>query len=515
MAHPHIHAARSPDKPAVIMAGSGRTMTYGALEARSNQAAQAFRSLGIGPGGHVAVLMENRPEFFELAFAAQRAGIYFTAVSRYLGPEEASYIVNDCGSAAFVTTAAHAQAAEGVRAGAREGVRLFMLDDVAPGHEAWEPFRESFPAERVPDETKGHAMLYSSGTTGRPKGIKRPFTEEPIEGAHPLMELILVKMAGMTEASVYLSPAPLYHAAPLAATMAALHAGATCVVMERFDPEGFLDAVQTFEVSHTQLVPTMFVRMLKLPEEVRAAYDVSTLECAVHAAAPCPVETKRRMIDWWGPILLEYYAGTEANGVTIATSEEWLAHPGTVGRSMLGPIHILGEDGEDLPNGAAGDVYFEGGAPFEYHNDPEKTAKAHHPKGWSTLGDVGYLDADGYLHLTDRRAYTIISGGVNVYPQETEDRLIVHPKVLDAAVFGVPDEDLGEAVKAVVQLRDPADAGPETAAELIDWCRDAMSHIKCPRSVDFREDLPRTETGKLMKRKLKDEYWAAARKENA
>ncbi|HKK37060.1 MAG TPA: acyl-CoA synthetase [Paracoccaceae bacterium] len=515
MSHPHLHAARTPDKPAVIMAGSGRTLTYRALEDRSNQGAQAFRSLGIGPGGHVAVLMENRPEVFEIAFAAQRAGIYLTAVSRYLGPEEASYVVRDCGASVFVTSAAHEATAAGVRDDLGDGVRCFMLDDVIPGYESWETFRAGFPAERVADEVRGHTMLYSSGTTGRPKGIKRPFEPEPIEGGHPLVELFLVKMGGMTQESVYLSPAPLYHAAPLAATVTALHHGASVVVMEKFEPEGFLDAVQRFGATHTQLVPTMFVRMLKLPEETRAACDLSSLGCALHAAAPCPVEVKRRMIEWWGPILLEYYAGTEGNGVTVVTSEEWAERPGTVGRSMLGPLHVVGEDGEELPPGETGDVYFEGGFPFEYHDDPEKTAKSRHPKGWTTLGDVGYVDEDGYLFLTDRRAYTIISGGVNVYPQETEDRLIVHPKVQDAAVFGVPDDDFGEAVKAVVQLRDPAEASPELAAELIAWCRAALSGIKTPKSVDFREDLPRTETGKLMKRKLKDEYWAAARKETA
>ncbi|MEM1314022.1 MAG: acyl-CoA synthetase, partial [Pseudomonadota bacterium] len=489
MTHVFHHAAETPEKPAIIMSGSGRVVTYRELEDGSNRSAQAFRALGAGPGAHVAILMENRPEFMELAVAALRAGLHFTPISRYLSAEEAAYIVKDCGAKVFVTSAAYAQVGDAAARNAGAGCRGFMLDGETEELASWEAFQGGFPAERIADESKGNGMLYSSGTTGRPKGVKRPYLGEAIGGGSPLMELICLKMGGMTQESVYLSPAPLYHAAPLAATEVALYAGATAVVMERFDPEGFLRDVERFAVTHAQLVPTMFVRMLKLPEAARAAHDVSTLRCAIHAAAPCPVDVKQAMIDWWGPILLEYYAGTEANGVAICDSQEWLAHPGTVGRSMVGPVRIVGEDGEELPQGEVGGVFFEGGKAFEYHNDPDKTAGAYHPKGWSTLGDIGYLDADGFLHLTDRRAYTIITGGVNVYPQETEDRLILHPEVMDAAVFGVPDEDLGEAVKAVVQPRDPARMGAALAEELAEWCREGLSHIKCPRSIDFRETL--------------------------
>ncbi|MEM6440711.1 MAG: acyl-CoA synthetase [Pseudomonadota bacterium] len=510
MTHVFRQAAATPDRPAIIMSGSGRTVTFGELEDASNRAAQALRALGLRPGDHMAILMENRPEFMELAVAALRAGVYFTAVSRYLSAEEAAYIVKDCGAKAFVTSKPYAEVGGAAARAAGPGCRSFMLDGENADLASWEALRDSQPAERIEDETKGSLMLYSSGTTGRPKGIKRPYVEEPIDGANPLMELICLKMGGMRSGDVYLSPAPLYHAAPLAATLVSLYHGATAVIMERFDPEGFLRDVERFRVSHAQLVPTMFVRMLKLPDPARAAHDVSSLRCAIHAAAPCPVEVKRAMIDWWGPILLEYYAGTEANGVALCDSHEWLAHPGTVGKSRVGPVRIVDVTGEELPQGETGAVYFEGGQDFEYHNDAAKTAGAYHPKGWSTLGDIGYLDVDEYLHLTDRRAYTIITGGVNVYPQETEDRLILHPEVLDAAVFGVPDEDLGEAVKAVVQPRDPARIGENLAEELAEWCRKGLSRIKCPRSIDFREALPRTETGKLLKRKLKDEYWAAA-----
>ncbi|MDU9004440.1 acyl-CoA synthetase [Sedimentitalea todarodis] len=507
MSHIHIQAALTPDRTAVVMANSGLSLTFLELEDRSNQAAQAFRALGLQRGDHVAFLLENRLDFFELLFAAQRAGLYFTFVSRYLGPEEASYIIRDCDARIFVASPGTVETASALRADLGPDVACFMLETEIEGFRQWEPFRASFPSERIGDEAKGAPMLYSSGTTGRPKGIKRPMENAPIEGAHPMMEVVCLKLANMTTDSTYLAPAPLYHSAPLAVAATALMYGAKVVVMEKFEPKAFLSAIEEFGVTHTQVVPTMFVRILKLPEENRSRYDLSSLRSAIHVAAPCPVEIKQRIINWWGPIVLEYYGGTEGNGVTICTSEEWLTRPGTVGRSMLGRIWITDEAGEPLPPNAIGDVFFDSGLAFEYHNDPEKTAKAHHPQGWSTLGDVGYLDEDGYLFLTDRRAYTIISGGVNVYPQETEDRLIIHPAVADAAVFGVPDGDLGEAVKAVVQLMDPDVATPELEAELIRWCRAAMSTIKCPKSIDFRTDMPRTETGKLMKRTLKETYW--------
>jgi long-chain acyl-CoA synthetase len=279
------------------------------------------------------------------------------------------------------------------------------------------------------------------------------------------------------------------------------------VAMERFDAESALAAIQEHEVSWSQWVPTMFVRMLKLPEEVRAGYDVSSLISAVHAAAPCPVAVKRQMIEWWGPVLHEYYAGTEGNGLTYTNSQDWLEHPGTVGRALLGEVVILDDDGNEVPVGAEGGVYFRGNSDFEYHNDPAKTAEAKLNANTSTLGDVGRLDEDGFLFLTDRKAYMIISGGVNIYPQEAENILTMHPAVFDVAVIGVPNEDFGEEVKAIVQPVDPETAGPELAAELVAFCRSQLADVKCPRSVDFRDELPRHPTGKLYKRLLKDEYW--------
>jgi long-chain acyl-CoA synthetase len=505
--HPFIHAARTPDKPAIVMAGSGAVVTYGELEARSNRFAQLLRATGLRAGDHVALLVENHPRFYELCVGAQRAGLVYTAISTRLTAGEARYIVEDCGARAIVASAATAavalQAADGVPA-----LRArWMIDGTAPGWTAYEDAVAAQPAQRIDDEVAGCDMLYSSGTTGRPKGVYVPPEAGAIDASYPLLETMRQRY-GVGEDTVYLSPAPLYHAAPLRFNMGVLRLGGTCVIMEHFDAAEFLRLVASHRASHTQLVPTMFVRMLKLPAEDRARHDVSSLRCAIHAAAPCPIPVKRQMIDWWGPIIWEYYAGTEGNGMTLCDAHEWLAHEGTVGRAVVGELRICDEDGREMPVGEAGTVYFAGGRPFEYHNDPEKTSGSRNTHGWTTLGDVGYVDADGFLHLTDRKAHMIISGGVNVYPQETENLLVTHPKVLDVAVIGVPDEEMGEAVKAVVTPRDMADAGPELERELIAWCRERLSPIKCPRSVDFEAELPRHPTGKLYKRLLRDRYWA-------
>ncbi len=375
-----------------------------------------------------------------------------------------------------------------------------------PGFDAYEEAVAGHATEPIPDEVEGTDMLYSSGTTGRPKGVRIRAEGKPI-GTPPALMGLLQGLYGLGRESVYLSPAPLYHAAPLRFTMATLRLGATAIVMESFDALESLRLIERYRVTHSQWVPTMFVRMLKLPEEVRTAPDVSSLQVAIHAAAPCPIPVKEQMIEWWGPVLYEYYAGTEGNGFTSIDSEQWLAHKGSVGKSLLGEIHILDDDGTEQPPGEPGTIYFADGSPFEYFNDPEKTANARNANGWSTLGDIGYLDEEGYLYLTDRKANMIISGGVNIYPQETENVLITHPKVQDVAVFGVPNEDFGEEVKAVVQPVDMADAGPDLEAELIEFCKGQLAGLKCPRSVDFEAELPRHPTGKLYKRLLKDRYW--------
>jgi len=506
--HPSVHAQRTPDKPAIVMSGSGRTVTYRALEDGSNRFARWLRAQGLRPGDRIALLVENHPRFHELCFGAHRAGIVYTALSTRLTVGEAAYIVDDCGARVVVASAGMVAVAAGLDSAAVPSVEArLMIDGTLPGWSGYEAAVDALPADRIPDETAGCDMLYSSGTTGRPKGVFVPPELGAIDASYPLLDVCRSHF-GMDEHTVYLSPAPLYHAAPLRYSMTVLRLGGTCVVMERFEAEDFLAQVQRHRITHTQLVPTMFVRMLKLPPGARERHDLSSLRFAIHAAAPCPVPVKHRMIEWWGPIIWEYYAGTEGNGMTLVSSPQWLAHEGTVGRAVTGSLRICDDEGRELPPGATGTVYFADGRRFAYHNDPEKTAAARHPQGWTTLGDIGHVDAEGYLYLTDRKAHMIISGGVNVYPQETENLLVTHPEVLDVAVIGVPDDDLGEAVKAVVTPRDMNRAGPALERELIAFCRERLAAPKCPKSVSFEAELPRHPTGKLYKRLLRDRYWA-------
>ncbi|MGE0668889.1 MAG: acyl-CoA synthetase [Sphingomonadales bacterium] len=504
--HPSVHARTTPDKPAYIIAASGDVVTYGELEKGSNRLAQVFRARDLRPGDHIALLMENQKRFYEVCWAAQRAGLYYTAISTRLTAPEAAYIVADCGAKMLITSLGMARVAADLPGEVPGVAALLMTDGTVPGFESYEDAVAAMPDTPIADETSGVDMLYSSGTTGRPKGVKLPLTGDPIEHVSP-QGMASRMLYGFDENTIYLSPAPLYHAAPLRFNMWVQRVGGTCVIMEHFDAEDYLRLVEKHRATHSQLVPTMFVRMLKLPEEVRLKYDVSSLRVAIHAAAPCPVEVKRAMIDWWGPILMEYYAGTEGNGSTFINSEDWLKHPGSVGRSLVAALHIVGDDGQELPPGEPGTIYFSGGPDFSYHNDPEKTAQTRNEQGWSTLGDVGYVDEEGFLYLTDRKAFMIISGGVNIYPQEVENLLIGHPKVADVAVFGVPNDEFGEEVKAVVQPMDWADAGPALEAELIAFARERLAHLKCPRSVDFEQELPRHPTGKLYKRLLRDRYW--------
>jgi long-chain acyl-CoA synthetase len=504
--YPGARAVVTPDKPAYIMASTGEVVTYAELDAAANRLSQLFHARGLRPGDHIALCLENHPRYFEIAWGAHYAGLIYTACSSRLTSGELTYIINDCEAKAFVTSGYKAeQAAEIIPDTPNVSLRL-MLDDTVPGYESYEEAVAAQPAEPLPDRRESTDMLYSSGTTGRPKGIKVDPPDAPL-GETPGLVLVVTGLFGFTGDDVYLSPAPLYHSAPLRFNMTMQRLGGTSVIMEHFDPEEFLALVERYRVTVTQVVPTMFIRMLKLPESVRAKYDLSSLRSVVHAAAPCPVDVKRQMIEWWGPIIHEYYAGTEGNGFVYTGSPDWLAHPGTVGRAILGTVHIVDDEGNELPIGEPGTIYFEGGGAFEYHNDAEKTADSRNARGWSTLGDVGYLDDDGFLYLTDRKAFMIISGGVNIYPQEAENVLIGHPKVADVAVFGVPNPDFGEEVKAVVQPIDMAEAGPELEQELIAFCRSQLADVKCPRTVDFRDELPRHPTGKLYKRLLKDEYW--------
>ncbi|MBI1239016.1 MAG: AMP-binding protein [Alphaproteobacteria bacterium] len=502
--HPSVHARTTPDKPAYVMAATGETVTYGQLEARSNQAANLFREAGLKVGDCIAIFMENNARYFEITWGAQRAGLYYTCISTRLTPGEIAYIVKDSGAKILI-----ASAALGPTKTLPElvpGVTIYTVGGEVAGLKRWEDAAGSMPQMPIADETSGADMLYSSGTTGRPKGVRVPLSGLAITEGGPLIAMLQL-LFGANENSVYLSPAPLYHAAPLRYNMSIQRSGGMCVVMEHFDPEEALRLIEKYKVTISQWVPTMFVRMLKLPEEARTRYDLSSHQTAIHAAAPCPIEVKKQMLAWWGPIIHEYYAGTEGNGFVYCSPQDWLAHPGTVGRALLGEVHIVGEDGKDVPVGEEGVIYFAGGPEFSYHNDPGKTAESRNANGWSTLGDVGKLDEERFLYLTDRKAFMIISGGVNIYPQECENLLITHPKVADVAVIGVPNEDFGEEVKAVVQPMNWADAGPALAEELIAFCREQLSAIKCPRTVDFMEELPRHPTGKLYKRLIRDQYW--------
>jgi fatty-acyl-CoA synthase len=511
--YPGHHAARTPDKAAAIAARTGEVLTYAELDGRSNQLAQLLWSEGLRPGDHIAVFLENHLRYFEVAWAALRSGLHLTTVNRYLTGPEAGYIADDCGARVLVSSRAVHEAASEIPEHT-PGCKRFLVVDGPPAgaSDRFESYQEALatqPAEPLEEEPLGEFMLYSSGTTGRPKGIARPLSSQLVSGGLPMG----VTLKGLFRAdadSVYLSPAPLYHSAPISFSTAIQSLGGTVVMMERFDAVDALRALEKYAVTHSQWVPTMFTRMLKLPEEERARFDLSTHRLAIHAAAPCPRKVKEEMFAWWGPILHEYYAGTEANGLTYVGPEDWLAHPGTVGRAVMGKIRICDDEGVELPTGKAGLVYFERDqVPFTYHNDPEKTRSAQHPEHstWTALGDVGYVDDEGYLYLTDRASFMIISGGVNIYPQEIENELIMHPKVEDVAVIGVPHEEFGEEVKAIVQPVAGTDADESLANELLAFAREHLAPYKCPRSIDFEAELPRLPTGKLYKRLLKDRYW--------
>jgi long-chain acyl-CoA synthetase len=506
------HARERAGQAAFIMAGSGETVTYSEYEARTNRLAHLLRAHGLERLDHYAIFMENNSRYLEACGAGERSGLYYTCINSYLTPDELAYIVNNSESKALITSRAKRDVA---MAAIRQcpKVTLCLIVDGTGDDGPFEDYATAvarWPDTPIADESLGTPMLYSSGTTGRPKGILRPLPENLPSQPLPLFDF-LVPLWRSRDGMIYLSPAPLYHSAPQAAVSLTIRHGGTAIIMERFDPEAYLGLVEKYRVTHTQLVPTMFSRMLKLPEDTRRRHDLSSLEIAIHAAAPCPVPVKEQMIEWWGPIIHEYYGATEGLGFTACDSREWLAHRGSVGRVLLGDLHILDENMQACPKGVPGTIWFKTATPFEYFNDPVKTAEAHSADGtMSTVGDVGYVD-DGYLYLTDRATFMIISGGVNIYPQECENLLITHPKVADAAVFGVPNTDLGEEVKAVVQAMPGVETGPDLERELIGFCGQHLARQKCPRSIDFETELPRLPTGKLYKRILRDRYWGDKR----
>lgn len=502
--HPLGHARRVPDKAACILAETGEVMTYAEMEATANQGARLMRDLGLKCGDVVAVILENGFETFRIAWAAQRTGVFLTSLSTKSSVGDLAYILRDAD--ARLVIASDTLAGDLKEATAGLNVAAYSITGQG-GLKAWSDARSAFSADPLEDPQPGTDMLYSSGTTGRPKGVRPTLPDGALDAPTPLMTMGR-DLYGMNADTLYLSTSPLYHAAPLRWAMTVHRFGGTVVIMSRFDAEQALALIEKHRITASTWVPTHFVRLLKLPDAVRARYDTSSMTAAVHAAAPCPVPVKQAMIDWWGPIVHEYYSGTETCGITALSAQEWLAKPGSVGRAVLGKVRILDDAYREQPVGAVGEVYFSDGPAFAYHNDPDKTAKAHSPQGWATLGDIGRLDEDGYLFLTDRKGFMIISGGVNIYPQEIENLLIVHPAVADVAVIGAPDDEMGERVVAVVQPTDWAEAGPALAEALTRIAREQLGGVKTPRQIDFRRSLPREPTGKLLKRLIREDYYA-------
>ncbi len=497
-----------PEKVAFQMCESGEKVTFAQLENRANQVAHSIANLGILPGEHVAVLMNNCRELLELCFGLDRCGVYYTLISTRLTTDEIDYIVRDCGARLFVYSSSLELNDSELFDKLPTTLRCMRLgkSDKSSGHADWSELCAQMPTHLPSQAFQGSDMLYSSGTTGRPKGVLWPLPKLEA-GQYTMLVKLLAPLFGYDANCHYLSTAPLYHAAPLRHSMTVIKLGGTVTVMERFDALLALQTIERCRITHSQWVPTMFVRLLKLDQNLREQFDLSSMQMAVHAAAPCPIDVKEQMMEWWGPIIHEYYAGTENNGFCSITPHEWLKHKGSVGRASQGKLHICDEDGKPVEVGQTGAIYFSEGPQFSYHNDPVSTAQTRNSLGWTSLGDIGYLDEEGYLYLVDRKAFMIISGGVNIYPQEIENVLLQHPKVMDAAVVGVPNRDWGEEVKAVVQPVHAADMGPELEEELKAFCRKKLADFKCPKSVDFDLELPRLPTGKLYKKLVKKRYW--------
>ena len=505
MPHPRQHLPALANKPAYIMADTGQSVSYQELEDQANQVAHAFRKLGIQSKDHVGMMLENHPKFMVIAWAAFRSGICLTPISHHLLADETAYILGNCEAKLFITSKKLEGIGSKTAQKASTVTHFYMLDGTTDQYQSFDELIKSCPTTPIEDELLGNAMLYSSGTTGQPKGVYIPPPSEDVL----VMSPVLVAMGENFKFgphTTYLSPAPLYHAAPFYYNMVTMMFGGTSIIMSKFDPEKSLAYIEQYKANYSQWVPIMFVRMLKMDAAIREKYDVSSMKLAMHAAAPCPIEIKEKMIDWWGPVVFEYYGASEGMGMTAITSQEWLAHKGSVGRAIVGIPYILDDAGKELPAGEIGDVYFTGGNEFEYYKEEAKTKATCLADGKRSVGDVGYLDKDGYLYLTDRKNFTIISGGVNIYPQEIENHLINHPKVADVAVFGIPNEEFGQEVKAVIQPSNWADAGEDLAIELTAFCKEKLSRIKIPRSFSFDPELPRKDNGKLYKRRIVEQY---------
>ncbi len=500
-----VWAERMPEKPALIFPQSGREESFASLDAGADRLAQALIGLGLEAGAMIAVLLENRSEIFTIAWAARRAGLYYAMLNTHLRPREIAYLIEDSGARLLITSSTLLADVPGE---IRKRLPIILVDGSAAARDLSLAALIAPYAARtsLPERPIGREFLYSSGTSGLPKGIRHPLLPADQRGIKQPAEHAIDALAQFEPDGIYLSPAPLYHAAPHVYSLIALARGMSVVVLEKFAPEAVLAAIERYRVTHSQFVPTMFIRLLALPADVRARYDLSSLRRAIHAAAPCPVHVKEKMIAWWGPILVEYYAGSERVGTTVIESAEWLTHKGSVGRAVVGEIHILDEDGNDLPPGEVGGIWFANVPRFSYHNAPEKTAASFNDRGYATYGDLGHLDEEGYLYLSDRRSDLILSGGSNVYPAEIESVLLEHPLIADAGAVGVPDDDFGEVVLAVVQPVAAPESIGLTPEAVIDFCRVRMASLKCPRIVMFTDKLPRTPTGKLLRRELREKY---------
>lgn len=506
---PITHWSRvTPSKPAIIMADTGDVVTFLELEERSNQAAHLFRHLGLTAGDHIACVLENRPQFLELTWAAHRSGLIYTPISTHLTVDEAEYIIRDSDAKLIVLSERQLEIASALTERLPNLTLRFIVAGAALGFKSWERSIANFPKTPIADQSTGVDMCYSSGTTGKPKGVVKQ-TQVIAFGEPAAVNDRSVLRFGFDEDTIFLVPNPLYHSAPLRHSMLVQRFGGTVVLMGRFDAEVALKAIDQNRVNYAFFVPTMFVRLLNLPDSVRDAYELSSLKTVTHAAAPCPTPVKEKMIEWLGPIITELYGSTEECGFTAISSDDWKNHKGSIGLPMEGIFHVLDDSGTEVEPGTPGTIWVEGGRQFEYYKDPMKTKLSRNENGWRTIGDVGYVDREGFVYLTDRTAFTINSGGVKIFPKEVEDLLCTHPAVADVAVFGVPDSEFGEQVKAVVELKDAEGSNPELATELIEFCRTRLSRIKVPKSIEF-EKLPRNPLGKLMKKVLKERYWTTS-----
>ncbi len=500
-------AARAPGRLALVDP-SGREWTRGELLAGCNQAVHGLRALGLEKGDCVAAVLQNGAEMVELYLAIAQAGWYLTPINHHLTAPEIAYIVKDCEARAFVGAERFADACRGAAAEIGfPAAGLFAIGEI-PGFRPYAELKQGQPTGLPDQRATGAVMNYTSGTTGRPKGVRRALPPLDPDTVAALFTGFLQMFGSKPEdGNVHICGSPLYHTAVLVFLSASMHLGHPCVLMDRWTPEEMLRLIDRYRATTSHMVPTQFHRLLQLPEAVRGRYDVSSCRTMVHAAAPCPPEIKRRMLDWWGDSIYEYYAATEGGG-TLVTPQEWRRRPGTVGRAWpSAEIRILDDEGRDCAANVPGTVYMKlGAADFEYKGDRKKTEESRR-EGFFTVGDVGYLDDEGYLFLCDRKTDMIISGGVNIYPAEIESVLLTHPKVADVAVFGVPHADWGEEVKAVVEPVEGAQPGEALSQEILAFCRDKLAKYKTPRSIDYVAELPRDPNGKLYKRKLRDPYW--------